>query len=142
MNASGSQALVLAIERQVPGKLVIQHAGNETDIDATALEDRWRGRGSDEYIGRAMLVDRDDITDDMRCRAFGDQLADLTFGDQLAFICGDIIKILRFKIHGLHRNIGIKSQAAVIDRSATLLLATFPARLFTWRGRRLRVIPG
>ena len=49
-DAGGRQALVLAIERQVPGELIDQHAGDEADIGPTVIDDALRGRGAHDAL--------------------------------------------------------------------------------------------
>ena len=56
-DAAIGKTLVLAVERQVVGKLVDQQAGDEADVGATALDDTDRRRRADD---RPAFLDLDD----------------------------------------------------------------------------------
>ena len=72
INAGGREALVLAIERQVPGKLIHQDAGDEADIGPAVIDDTLRGRGAHDALVFFELHHRAMILEDLdSCPDFG-----------------------------------------------------------------------
>jgi hypothetical protein len=86
-DAAIGEALVLAIERQVVGKLVDQEAGDETDVGAAALDDPDRGGRADDGLAFLDLDHRPPVVEH--------HIAARTLGQPIAVLVADDLEVFR-----------------------------------------------
>jgi len=91
-DAAIGEALVLAIERQVVGKLVDQEAGNETDVGAAALNDSHRCGWADDDLRRLDLDHRPPVVEH--------HIAARTLGEPIAVLVADDLELFRRESFG------------------------------------------
>jgi hypothetical protein len=82
VEARVDQALVLTVQRQMPAELVHQHAGDEADVGATALDDTGGRRRAMQGLGVAALDHGPHILQHHEAsRTLGQAVADLLADD-------------------------------------------------------------
>lgn len=106
-DAGGRQALVLAIQRQVPGELVHQETGDETHIRAAAFQNADRGRQGQDLRRSLELDHRATILEHViRTRALGNPVGDL-LADDFVLIGREALDIGVDQRDGLDRHLGL-----------------------------------
>ena len=87
-DAGIAQALVLAVERQVVGKLVDQHSGDKTHVRSATLDHTHRRTRADDDLRRLELDHRAPVFEhDATARTLGEPIADLVIDDFVVFGC-------------------------------------------------------
>jgi len=101
------QALVLAVQRQVPAELVQQHASNEADVGTAALDDARRRARTVQGLCVAALDHRAHVLEhDKAARALRQTVADL-LTDDLVLLGRQTLCLRVGDLNDLHRHLGL-----------------------------------
>jgi hypothetical protein len=101
------QPLVLAVQRQVPGELVHQHAGDQAHVGTAALDHARGRRRAVQRAGVATLDHRAHVLQhDVRARALRQAMADLVAYD-LVVLARLALRLGVRDLDGVHRHLGL-----------------------------------
>ena len=116
-DARVSQALMLAVQRQVPGELVEQQPDQETHVGATALEHPGGRRRAVDRLRVAALDDRAHVLEDhVAARALRQAVAHL-LADHLELVGGETLGL------GVGERDGLDRHARLVEEQRRFILA-------------------